>query len=872
MSDSLQESTRWELVRRLFEEASGLSAAHRDACLAEASVDQDVVLEVRRLLEANDRAGTFLDRPALRDAGHVTMAGESSFWIGRRVGAYRIIREIGDGGMGRVFLAERADALFEKKVAIKVVRLTADAELLAQRFARERHILATLDHPNISRLLDAGTTGDGLPYVVMELVEGLPIDEFCDRHRLTLRERLALFRDVCMTVHAAHERGVIHRDLKPGNILVTADRCPKLLDFGIAKVLEHEAGDPVVTQTSARMLTPMTAAPEQVSGGRCTPATDVYSLGVLLYRLVTLEYPYRAPTTTAALERAIVASPTPKPSSATGAGGHDTPIAGLDTRAARALDAIALRALRKAPADRYASAAALAEDVQRHLDGHAPEAARWRAFDFRSRVTGAKRWAVAAVALVIFAAVAWAMLRDTQGGAGTAAAPPQTVAIRPFIEINGAAESKIGWGMADALLTRLGSLNSLRVRLSEDSAPPEGATRDAGSDPGADVVIEGTIQRSGTTMRVTARLVQAETNTAAWTTTAQGESSELFALQDRLSIDIARRLVPRFDVAALRARSTTGHERAYEAYVEGRYYLNLATSDSVRRALAHFERATAEDPAFAAAYAGVASTYAWLREVSPLTPPDQARRGRAAALEALRLEPSVGEAHAALGVFTLIDEWNWPEAERSFRRALELSPGDTMAAVWYAAGLTASQRFDEALEHLRRAEARDPFNRPVQSQLVRALYMARRFGDTSRECQRLAADDATFAMWPCGLARVLSGSVDEGIAELEALVRTSPRAINLAALGYAYGRAGRRGDATRVAAELARLTHEEGGVAYFSAEVSAGLGDRPATLALLERAQRVRYPAVVLRAQVDPKFDLLSADERARLVLPLPVR
>ena len=871
MSDSRPESTRWEQVRRLFDEASGLSAANREACL-EAAVDQDVVREVRALLDANDRAVTFLEAPALLDAGDVIVDGEQSLWIGRRLGAYRIVREIGDGGMGRVFLAERADALFEKKVAIKIVRLTADADLLAQRFARERHILATLDHPNISRLLDAGTTDDGLPYVVMDFVDGLPIDEFCDRHTLSLRERLELFRDVCTTAHAAHQGGVIHRDLKATNILVTVDRCPKLLDFGIAKVLEDGAADADVTQTSARMLTPMTAAPEQVCGGPCTPATDVYALGVLLYRLVTLEYPYRvAPATPAALEHAIVASPAPKPSSVRAAGGHDTPIAALDTRAARALDAIVLTALRKAPGDRYASAAALADDVQRHLDGHAPEAARFRAFDIRSRVAGVGRWMVAAAALGIITAVAWAMLRDTPRVSDTAA-PFQTVAIRPFVEIDGAAESKIGWGIADALLTRLGAVDGLRVRLTQ-MPPSAGAPHNASADrPGSDVVIEGTIQRSGTTMRVTARLVHAGMNTTVWSTTAQGESSERFALQDRLSIDIARRLAPRFDATALRARSTTSHERAYEAYVEGRYYLNLATPDSVRRALWHFERAAAEDPGFAAAFGGVASTYAWLREVSPLTPPDQAARGRAAAREALRLEPSLGEAHAALGVITLIDEWNWPAAERSFRRALELSPSDNMAAVWYAAGLTAHQRFDEALEHLRRAEARDPFNRPVQSQLVRVLYMARRFDDTTRECQRLAADDAAFAMWPCGLAHVFGGSVDKGIAELEALSRTSPRAINVGALGYAYGRVGRTGDARRAAGELARLTQEEGGVAYYSAEISAGLGDRAATLALLERAQRLGFPAAVLRVQVDPKFDLLSVDERARLVMPLPLR
>jgi serine/threonine-protein kinase len=357
-----------------------------------------------------------------------------------------------------------------------------------------------------------------------------------------------------------------------------------------------------------------------------------------------------------------------------------------------------------------------------------------------------------------------------------------SVAIQPFRELDDAnRESRLGWGMADALLNRLGSVDTLRVRVIAAGPQQSTITHAAGASPAAtDFSIDGTIQRANGRVRVTARLLGAD-GVAMWNTSIEDDSSRLFALQDRLSVDIVRRLAPRFDAGGLRARSATTSERAYEAYVQGRYHLSVNGPDAVRRALHYFEQAASEDDSFAAAHAGIAVTYAWLREMSPLSPPNQLEKGLAAARRALALE-DLGEAHAALGVLTFIAEWNWPLAEQEFRRALTLSPADTMAAVWYAAGLTAHQRFDEALDHLRRARARDPFDRPLQNQLVRVLYMARQFDEVLRECERMKAEDPTFAMWPCALSRVHRGDVEAGIGELETIVHASPRAPNLAAL------------------------------------------------------------------------------------------
>jgi eukaryotic-like serine/threonine-protein kinase len=310
--------------------------------------------------------------------------------VGRLIGPYRIVDEIGSGGMGEVYRAVRADDQYQKQVAIKVVRRGFDTDSGLRRFKAERQILASLDHPNIARLLDSGSTEDGLPYVVMELVGGKPIDEYCEGHNLSLVERLQLFRTVCATVHYAHQHLVVHRDLKPGNILVTEEGAPKLLDFGIAKLLAPEVfAQPVErTATLMRVMTPEFASPEQVRGETITTASDVYSLGVVLYRLLTGCSPYKMSSEAPHdIAREICESDPQKPSVAVTCvaetdSGHAASVAmpsrvppspqetqRLRRHLAGDLDNIVLMALRKEPLRRYASAAQLSDDIRRHLEG-----------------------------------------------------------------------------------------------------------------------------------------------------------------------------------------------------------------------------------------------------------------------------------------------------------------------------------------------------------------------------------------------------------------------------------------------------------------------------------------------------------------------
>src|SRR6476659_5824678 len=294
-------SERWARVKQLFDATADLAPDERAVLLArECDGDNALRLEVESLLESDRLTGEFIEESIAEIPPDLFPDHSDESLVGRQFGAYQIIREIGRGGLGAVYLAARADDEYRKEVALKIVRRGLDTEDILRRFRNERQILAQLDHPNIARLIDGGTTEDGLPYFVMEYVKGEAVTTYCDAARPNTAERLNLFRKVCGAVTYAHQNLVIHRDLKPSNILVTADGEPKLLDFGIAKLLGADEEPLAQTMAGQRFMTPAYASTEQVKGERITTASDVYSLGVLLYELLTGRRPYRLKTGTAA--------------------------------------------------------------------------------------------------------------------------------------------------------------------------------------------------------------------------------------------------------------------------------------------------------------------------------------------------------------------------------------------------------------------------------------------------------------------------------------------------------------------------------------------------------------------------------------------
>jgi eukaryotic-like serine/threonine-protein kinase len=411
---------KWLEVKEIFNAALDLPAAERGFFIEGRCADDELREEVEALLASADEAESFIEAPALTRVSTLVTEEKMPSYIGRQIGSYKIEREIGKGGMGAVFLAARADDEFDKKVAIKLIKRGFDTDEIINRFRHERQILAALEHPFITRLIDGGSTGDGLPYLVMDYVEGLPLTRFCAAHRVSLQTRLDIFLKICSAVTYAHQNLIIHRDLKPSNILVCDDGTPKLLDFGIAKLTAPNASATLDgTQTNFRVMTPEYASPEQVSGQTVTTASDIYSLGVILYELLTGQRPFRIRTNSVEeISRIITDTAPTRPSDSLRKGEGDKSKRGEKEKMRKGedetgkfaskvspspplpfspsafipysssqlrgdLDNIILMAMRKEPERRYSSVEQFAEDIRRYLNG-LPVIAREDSFGYRA--------------------------------------------------------------------------------------------------------------------------------------------------------------------------------------------------------------------------------------------------------------------------------------------------------------------------------------------------------------------------------------------------------------------------------------------------------------------------------------------------------
>ncbi len=368
----------WQRIRELFAQTHELPLSERKRVLDVACENEPQIrTEVESLLASHDTPDELfqpIDKSIIATATHEY---ESDKLVGTLVGSYRIVRLIAHGGMGEVYEAIRDDGKFMKRVAVKLVRSGLSQKEMARRFEAERQMLASLQHPSIAQLIDAGTTDDGVPYLMMEFVDGKRIDEYCDEHRLSIDERLEIFRTVCSAVHVAHQHLVVHRDIKPGNILVATDGTPKLLDFGIAKIVRDDASGGEMTKTGAGFMTPEYASPEQARGANVTTISDVYSLGVLLYKLLTGQKPYEFRSSTPfEISKTIIDTEPTKPSmKEIRISVHNAGTVKIQKTLSGDIDAMILMALRKEPHLRYQSVQEFSEDIRRYL-GHIPVLAR----------------------------------------------------------------------------------------------------------------------------------------------------------------------------------------------------------------------------------------------------------------------------------------------------------------------------------------------------------------------------------------------------------------------------------------------------------------------------------------------------------------
>src|SRR5687768_14931727 len=641
---------RWRQVEEIFQSALDLAPDKRAGYLAEAcSTDEGLRRDVETLLLQHESAGDILERPIFIADTDLSVLESLPVYeelgdpmIGRRLGAYRIEREIGRGGMGAVYEAVRADKEFIRRVAIKLVKRGMDTDFILRRFRKERQILAALDHPHIAGLLDGGTTEDGLPYFVMEFIEGQPLYRYCDARQLSISDRLKLFRAICDAIHYAHQKQVVHRDIKPSNVLVTSAGIPKLLDFGIAKLLNPLIAGDIThdpTATAMRLMTPEYASPEQVQGAPTTPTTDVYSLGVLLYELLTGHRPYRLVNRAPHEIARVICEEAPAPPSiiitrtddllpSLYQGDEASTLKQLfSTRSAtleslrRALsgdlDNIVMQALRKEPEWRYQTAADLRDDITRYLEGrpvtdlpdppHAASVLRPDTFEENS-----------------LAVLPMKLLDINQ---------PET---NP---------DYLGTGLADALITRLSAIRSFAVRPTS-SVLRYGGDADplrAGRELGVAFVLDGRIRRAGERIRVTIQLLDVRDETTAWAGQFDEQFTDVLSLEDVISSHVAEAIVPHLTVdQRLRlAKRGTDNPQAHEAYLRGRYYWNTFTEDGFARAIVCYQQAIALDPEYALAHAGVANYHNWLGVFSVMPFAECSAAAYEAASRAVEIDPNL---------------------------------------------------------------------------------------------------------------------------------------------------------------------------------------------------------------------------------------
>jgi eukaryotic-like serine/threonine-protein kinase len=879
----------WPSLSALLDEYLEQPEASRPAWLERLGPEYAEVLPILREVVGNGTIGedTFLDTlPRLRQQDGIT--GDVLLAPGSLLGPYRLIRQLGRGGMSIVWLAERADGLIKRHVALKLPTIVLQGSTLGERFDRERDILAQLTHPQIARLYDAGITAWGQSYLALEYVEGQRITTHCDRHRLNLKARLELFRDVLGAVDYAHKRGIVHRDLKPSNILVTAGGEIRLLDFGIATLLvEGQAQETELTRAGGHALTPEYASPEQLAGRAVNQTSDVFSLGLVLYELMTGEYSRPTADADPVRPSQVVAKSEAGPARANDRKRLASALKGD-------LDTIVLHALAQAPEERYPTAGELALDIDRYLTGK-PVLARPPARSYRTRkFVQRNRAAVIAAAGVGLALgltlslALWESVRahraETAAAAGASspfvvrgrpfAADVRTIAVLPFKNLGGRDQEYFSDGFTDLLTDDLSKIRALRV-ISRTSTMQykdrrEGFPRIA-SELGADRLVDGTVRQSGDVLRVDVRLIEASTGAALWSSSYERAMRDLFALQRELAIDISARI--RVSVtAADRSRLapvSQSDPQAQEAYLRGWAHFERYTPDDTQQALHEFEESIRFDPTDARAYAALSHTYWALASTYNLLPRDEAfSKAKSAAQEAIRLDPNLPRAYSALGQIGFYYEWNWREAESAFTRAIELNPSDADAHELFGWYLAARDRIGEAEHEMSTARVLDPRAMGRRSPHAAVLYYGRRYDEAIDELRQMVSLDPSLqaSHFRLGRAYAAKRMYREAVAEIDR--PATPPAFRLAELARIYADAGQRQMAEESVHALENVLRASGESlrADSLAFVYAALGERDRAFDLLEQAVAERSSGV-LWLKVDPRFDPIRGDARFGRIL-----
>ena len=772
------------------------------------------------------------------------------------LGHYEILSKLGAGGMGEVYLAR--DKNLDRLLALKVLPAeVSNDKQRRMRFTQEARAASALNHPNIAHIYEISEV-DGFSFIAMEYVEGQSLEQRLARP-ISCSEIIQIGIQTADALAQAHTRRIIHRDIKSSNIMLTSSGQVKILDFGLAKFQHTEtSGDQptqVKTEANAVVGTVPFMSPEQALGKAIDHRSDIFSLGVVLYQLVTGRLPFSGKTSPETLNLITNAEP--------------EAMARFNYGVPAELERIIRKCLEKDRERRYQSAADLVVDLknlQRDSQSSVPLASP----KFTKTQRRASRLGLIVIAVVALSITGFYWYRRSQRVERRVV--PQTVgsiAVLPFANSSGDQNSEyLSDGITESIINSLSQLPSLRVMARATMFRYKGKDVDpqiVGRDLQVDAVLTGRVLQQNNTLVIQVDLMNVSDGSQLWGEHYTRKLVDVFAIQDEIAKQITDRLRLRLtgEEQKLVTKHYTENTEAYDLYLKGRYFAGKGTEDGLKKAIEYYQQATALDPNYALAYVGIASSYASLGGVLGYqSPTANYPKSKEFAIRALALDETLAEAHSALATYSLHYEWNWPEAEQQYKRAIELNPNYGFAHSGYGTYLEALGRFDEAVRERQLAQKFDPLSPFAAADVGYPLYYARQYDEAIKHYRRGLELDPKFSwghLW-IGQVYVQRGMYNEAIDEINQAIQLSGGDTRArATLGHAFAVAGRRDDAIKVLNELKSLSKVRYVSPYFMALIYVGLGDDHQAVAWLEKASEERQPYLMLM-KVEPVFDRLHAD------------
>jgi serine/threonine-protein kinase len=787
--------------------------------------------------------------------------------IGQLLLHYRVVEKIGEGGQGTVFKV--IDTSLDRPAVIKVLPpdLTDRPSNLA-RFEREAKLASSLDHPNICTIFGLHKVGD-IQFIAMQYIEGRNVRELVGGQPLDLRRALAIEIQVTDALAAAHSRGIAHRDIKARNVMVTRSGTVKVLDFGLAKLIEGphaSSSDPQLTEVGVPYGTSTYAAPEQAQGLNADHRADVFSCGVLLYEMLAGTWPFRGKTALDVRYAVVYHQPTP----ITEARGEDSP-------ALRRIQEILDKALAKSPEDRYQRIEDMQSDLQEvlreiELDNSAtltdaptfkaPAPVATNRFWTRPRKIAA---AAATAVVLILALTLIAFRRERPVDLDSTI---NSLAVLPFTNSDPSTEY-LSDGITESLIDSLSRVPNLKVKSSSTVFHYKGRETDLnkiGRELGVHALLSGSVVQTGEDLSVSVELIDVRDDSHIWGERYSRKVSEVVALPQQISRDVSQRLRSRADNMdhAQLTRNYSPDSEAYRLYLQGRYNWNKRTVEGLKSGIDYFGQAIMRDQDYALAYSGLADCYLLLNVYNVTSADDSYPKAEAASRKALSINESLAEAHTSLAFVTYRYHLKWAEAEEHFKKAIALNPNYATAHQWYGSFLAAMGRMDEAVVESKTAHELEPFSLTIYSDYIRNLYYAGRLTEAHQEALKLLEMDQNFARahYELGLVLEDEGKLEEAIAEFKQGLKYLPDNVTaLTALGHSQALAGRRAEAEKVIARLQELSKQQYVSPFQTAVVYAGLDDRQRALDWLEKSRQERFNWLPF-IKVDPVFKNLRSEPR----------